>query len=122
SLLAVCVLALGVAGVTAFVSLYVDLVLRPHPGFERGGRIVSLGWSDGRSSGGLTLDLIERIANESVTLDAAAGATVQQFLLSTSDSDSDSRGSLGEMVTRQFFSGLKPRLARGRGFLPEEHE
>ena len=120
SLLAVVVLAIGVAGVTAFVSLYVDLVLRPHPGFERGGRIVSLGWSDGRSSGGLTLDLIERIANESLTLDAAAGAAVQQFLLSTGDGES--RGALGEMVTREFFGGLKPRLARGRGFLPEEHD
>src|SRR5690606_25175743 len=69
SLVAVVVLAVGLAAVTAFVSLYVDLILRPHPGFERGSRLVTFSWVDGRSSGNLRLQLIERIAAESATLE-----------------------------------------------------
>lgn len=38
SLIAVAVLAVGMAAVAAFVSLYVDLILKPHPGFEDSGR------------------------------------------------------------------------------------
>ena len=37
SAIAVVVLAVGMAFVAAFLSLYIDLVLRPHPGFEQSG-------------------------------------------------------------------------------------
>jgi predicted permease len=117
SLIAVGVLAIGMAFVAAFVSLYVDLILRPHPGFEESNRLVTIGWSDGRNTGGLPLDLIDRIAQDSVTLEAAAGAANQAF-----SAGSDATVRVGELVTRKFFSGIRPRLARGRGFLPEEHE
>jgi membrane associated rhomboid family serine protease len=44
SLIAVAVLAIGLAFVGAFLSLYVDLVLRPHPGFEQSRQIATYGF------------------------------------------------------------------------------
>lgn len=117
SLVAVVVLAIGLAAVTAFVSLYVDLILRPHPGFERGSRIVTFGWTDGQRSGNLQLQLIERIAAESATLESVAGVSTQPFAIGQ-----ERKNAVGEVVTREFFSGIRPRLAIGRGFEPEEHE
>jgi predicted permease len=117
SLMVVAVLAVGMAFVAAFLSLYSDLILRPEPGFERGGgRIVSVGWSDGRNAGGLPLDLIDRIAEETTTLQHLAGVMPQQFLIGT-----DGEQGFGELVTRDFFPGMRPRLALGRGFSEEEH-
>jgi hypothetical protein len=34
------------AAVAAFVSLYVDLALRPHSGFEQSSGIMTFGWTD----------------------------------------------------------------------------
>lgn len=59
SLIAILVLAVGMAFVTSFLSLYVDLVLRPHAGFEDSGRLVTIGQSDGERLQGLPLGLIE---------------------------------------------------------------
>jgi hypothetical protein len=86
SLVVVAVLAIGMAFVAAFLSLYSDLVLRPEPGFEPGGRIVSIGWNDGRRTGGLPLEAIERIENESTTLEHLAGATRLVFLIGANSS------------------------------------
>src|SRR5690606_12621325 len=69
SAMAVVVLAVAMAFVAAFFSLYVDLILRPHPGFEQSNRVVSVGWNNGQNASGLRYDLIERIAEESTTLD-----------------------------------------------------
>jgi hypothetical protein len=63
----VVVLAVAVACVGAFVSLYVDQVLRPHAGFEQSGRIVTILRNNGSETGGLPLDLVECIAAESTT-------------------------------------------------------
>lgn len=118
SLMVVAVLAIGMAFVAAFLSLYSDLILRPEPGFERkGGRIVSVGVSDGRNAGGLPFELLERMADEVTTLEALAGASPQQFLLGPARDSV-----LGELVTREFFSGLRPQLALGRGFVETEHD
>lgn len=118
SLMVVVVLAIGMAFVAAFLSLYSDLILRPEPGFERkGGRIVSVGTSDGRNASGLPLELLERMAEEVSTLDALAGVMPQQFLLGP-----EREPSRGELVTRLFFSGLRPEMALGRGFTEAEHE
>lgn len=48
TLTAVIVLAVALAFVGAFLSLYADLVLRPHAGFEQSGRIATVGQTDGR--------------------------------------------------------------------------
>lgn len=116
SLLVVVLLAVAMAFDAALLSLYVDLLIRPHPGFERGNAIVTFGWSDGQNAGGLPHDLIERISEESATLDAAAGTFPQQFVVGP-----DRELLVGEMVTADFFEGVRPRLELGRGFERSEH-
>jgi len=117
SLIAVIGFALAMAAVAAFVSLYVDLILRPHAGFEQAGRIVTFGWTDGQNAGGVSHELIERISSEVTSLEAAAGVSPSSFLIGA-----EREPVIGEMVTREFFVGLRPRLALGRGFEPAEHE
>lgn len=118
SLIVVAVLAVGMAFVAAFLSLYSDLILRPEPGFERsGGRIVSVGTSDGRSAGGLPVELLERMADEVSNLDALAGVSPQQFIM-----DDDTTPVIGELVTRQFFNGVRPVMALGEGFTVSQHD
>jgi len=117
SLIAVLVLAVAMAFVSAFLSLYVDLVLKPHAGFEASSRIVTLGQSDGRQLTGLPRDVIERITEETSTLDAVAG-----FLTTSVALGEDGERKPVELVTREFFGGLRPRLFAGRGFTRTEHE
>jgi hypothetical protein len=118
SLMVVVVLAIGMAFVAAFLSLYSDLILRPEPGFESGGRIVSVGVSDGkRSAGGLPFDLIERISKETTALTNVAGSMPQSFRIGT-----EQEQAIGELVTRDFFPGLRPKMALGSGFTAEQHD
>lgn len=118
SLMVVVVLAVGMAFVAAFLSLYSDLILKPEPGFESGGRIVSVGVSDGkRSAGGLPFDLIERISQETTAVEHVAGSMPQGFRIGT-----DQENAIGEMVTREFFPGLRPKMALGSGFTEEQHD
>ncbi len=118
SVMVIVVVAIGMAFVAAFLSLYSDLVLRPEAGFEPGARIVSVGWNDGRRAGGLPLELIERIATESSTLAHVAGvAAGQVFAVGASR-----EYGIGELVTSDFFPGIRPKLALGRGFTAEEHD
>ena len=116
SFMVVAVLAVGMAFVTAFLSLYSDLILRPEPGFQRGGRIVSVGTSDGRNAGGLPLDLYDRINESTHTLEAVAGSNLMSFFVGT-----EKEQKLGETVTRQFFPGLRPKLILGAGFKESDH-
>jgi ABC-type lipoprotein release transport system permease subunit len=116
SLIAVLVLAAGIAFVGAFVSLYVDLVLRSHPGFTQSDRLVTIGQNDGVDFAGIPFRLIERISTEMPTAEAAAmwkGAS--GFVEANPD---DTRFG---MVSDEFFDGLRPRLALGRGFRAEDH-
>lgn len=114
--LAVVALAIAMAFVSAFVSLYVDLILRPYPGFAESGRLVTIGWTDGRNSGRLPAELIDRMADDVTTLEAVAGTAYLGFAVGP---DRERLG--GEVVTRDFFARLRPRLALGRGFEPAEH-
>jgi hypothetical protein len=116
SLIAVGVLAVGFAFVSAFLSLYVDLVLRPHPGIEQAGRIVTMGQLEGQGLRGLPYELIERMNEEMTSLDGAAGALVTA-------QRSDDEGALTlELLSRDFFPLLRPKLLSGRGFEAAEHE
>jgi ABC-type antimicrobial peptide transport system permease subunit len=116
TLIAVVGLGIAMATVTAFMSLYVDLVLRPHAGFERAGALVTFGWNDGRNAGGLPLDLINRIEREALTLQAA-GTEVATYEIG-----SDREQHIAEAVSAAFFSALRPRLALGRGFERADHQ
>src|SRR5690606_21891670 len=74
-------LAVAMAFVTSFISLYVDLLLKPHPGFEDSRRLVTYGWNNGQNAGGLPYSLIERIADEASTLAFAAGQQPAQLMI-----------------------------------------
>jgi len=116
--LAVVVLAVAMAFVTAFLSMYVDVGLRGHPGFERAGQLVTIGQTDGRQLGGLPAEIIARLAEEIRSLDAVAGMT-RSSIPSTQE---DVPPILLELVTAEFFPGLKPRLHAGRGLEPTDHD
>ena len=117
SLLAVAALAIGMAFFCAFLSLYVDLVLRPHPGFEQSSRIMTIGQNTGTNLSGITYEAVERIDDEMNSLEAAA-----MFTNTTVTLIAEEEQARAAMVSEGFFSGLRPRMALGRGFLDEEHE
>ena len=117
SLIAVGVLAVGIAFVGAFLSLYVDLVLRPHPGFERSGRVATLGVRIGSEPGTLGYEFVQRISEEVTSIDAVAIWTLAQTLAGTGREPTRPA-----LVSRAFFPDFRPRLALGRGLRAADHE
>jgi hypothetical protein len=117
SLIAVIVLAIGMTFVSAFVSLYVDLVLRPQAGFADGGRLVTLGQTDGRSLRGLSHNLINRMAEEVTALEAVTGVLSSSLVTEQGEAFVPVA-----LVTRSFFDGLRPELHAGRGFDLTDHD
>jgi len=115
SLIAVFVLAIGMAFVGAFLSLYVDLILRPHPGFEQSGQLATAGFSGGPQLLGLSSPVVARMTEEMSSIEAVASTFSLGVLLGA---DGVARA---ELVSTQFFDGLRPRLALGRGILAAEH-
>jgi len=114
SLIAVFVLAVGLAFVGALLSLYVDLVLRPHPGFDQSGRIATIGQNTGTALMPIRYGVVQNMAAEMTSIEAAAISVSAGALTGTE------RAHI-EMVSEEFFSGLRPRLALGRGFRFEDH-
>src|SRR5690606_22480203 len=107
----VLVLAVGIAFVSAFLTLYVNLVLRPHPGFEDGGQIATC-------SHRLPYRAVETIADEMTLIE---GAAYVYAVTASIAPEPEAEQPLAVLVSEEFFDGLRPRLALGRGFLPEEH-
>ena len=116
--LAVVVLAVAMAFVTAFLSMYVDVGLRGHPGFDRAGQLVSIVPTDGRQFGGLPVGILGTMAEDVRSLDAAAGV----ITLSARPAQEGEPPVPMELVTADYFPGLKPRLHSGRGFEPTDHD
>jgi ABC-type antimicrobial peptide transport system permease subunit len=116
SLVLVTILAVATAFAGAFLSLYVDLSLRPHPGFAESGRIATVGRNGNGSLLGLPFEITQRLADDMVTVDSAVASSVTNVLIG----EELERVPL-EMVSRNFFDGMRPLLAIGRGFLTEEH-
>lgn len=116
SVIAITVLAVASAFVAAFFSMYVDLILRADPGFEASNRIATIGQNDGRQLIGVPLGIIERIAKEVTSIEAVAATARASHLIGP-----ERERAYIEMVSEPFFRGLRPHLALGRGFLPEEH-
>jgi hypothetical protein len=64
SALAVVVLAVAMAFVGSFLSLYIDLAFKPHPGFENSGELVTIGQNNGERIASMSAVLVERINDE----------------------------------------------------------
>jgi putative ABC transport system permease protein len=118
SLLAVVILAAAMAVVTAFASMWNELGLRAHPGFEAGGRLVTVGQSDRQRFFPVPMTLIERATDEATTIASIAGIGTIQLAL---DPASDAEPLAAELVTREYFEGLRPRLRLGRPFDARDH-
>ena len=117
--IAVVSLAVAMAFVGAFLALYVDMV-SPHEGFEPGGRLVTVIQTDGVANSGVTLELIERANEDMTSIDALSGLGV--FFNAPVTMGPDRESVLIAEVTREFFPDMRPRMALGRGFRPEDHE
>lgn len=116
SLIASAVLAIGLAFVFSFLSLYVDLVLRPHPGFENSGGIVTVSLTDGSRYRGVPSSIVPRIADTATSLEGAVG-----FSTLPVEHAATREELVAELTTRGFFDVLRPRLSLGRGFASEAH-
>jgi putative ABC transport system permease protein len=117
SAIAVVGLAIAIAFVGAFLSLYAGLAIKPHPGFESSNRLVTIGQTDGTDFGNISYRLIERIDAEVTSLEAMTGFMSIPLALSTDGEVHDV-----ELVTRRFFSAIRPRLVLGRGFDETDHD
>jgi ABC-type antimicrobial peptide transport system permease subunit len=104
------------AFVGAFLSMYVDLVLRPHPGFDQSGRVATIGQTLQDALIGLPYEIVERISGEMTSIEAAAMVRTATPLIGPED-----ESVTAETVSRAFFGDLRPRLALGRGFRQEDH-
>jgi hypothetical protein len=116
SVTAVVVLAVAMAFVSAFLSLYVDQSLRPLAGFENSARIATVGRRGDGSVIGLPFEITQRMADEMVSVEATAASIINTVLLGRDDERIPV-----ELVSAHFFDGLRPRVALGRGFLREDH-
>lgn len=110
SVIVVLVLAVAMAFFGAFLSLYVDLVLRPHPAFEQSGRIATIGQNVGGDLVGMPYALVEQMSGEMTSIDAAAAVSATGALAGRERNEIATG-----MVSEGFFDGLRPRLALGRG-------
>lgn len=118
SLVAIAVLVIAMAFVGAFLSLYVDLVLRLHPGYQPGQRLVTVIQSDGVAYGGIPLAMIERINEEMPQLGGLAGLGGAPVGVSVGPEREPARI---VQVTREWFPSLRPIMALGRGFEYEDY-
>ena len=106
SLIAVVVLAVGMAFVGAFLSLYVDVAMRDYAGLEDGRQLVTLGQTDGRNFQGFPIAMTERMGDEMSSLEGAVaggGAAV-----------TDLQGILGhtDLTTTQIYAHMVDTRAR----------
>jgi len=113
---AVLVLAVGIAFVGAFLSLYVDLALRPHPGFEQSGRLATIGQNDGSVIVGFTHGLAERLSDEMASVEAAGYWRGAEALVG-----SEREPAMAALASAEFFPGIRPRIALGRGLEARDH-
>ena len=117
SLLAIIVLAVALAFFGAFLSLYVDLALKPYAGYEQSDQLVTISRSDGTESQAVAYEMIERLSSELNTIEAAAIFSYTTTLVQPNLAETQTG-----LVSREFFEGLRPRLALGRGFRADDHD
>jgi hypothetical protein len=120
SAIAVFALAVAIAFVSAFLSLWNDLALQPHPGFEDSGELVTVAMSNGDIMAGTSIALMEDIS-ENVSL-VEGVATDQRYFATLLIGSERVDGVPAETVVRRYFPLLRPRMHLGRGFEPPDHE
>jgi hypothetical protein len=119
STIAILVVAVSIAFVGAFLSLYADLALRPHPGFEQSGHLATIGLNRGAGNyfGGVSYEVAERLTDEMASIDATGyWRSVETWV------DTEREPLVAILVSEEFFPGLGPRIAIGRGLTPADHE
>lgn len=118
SALTLIVLTVAIACISAFVSLWNDLLPKPHPGFDQGERLVTIGQTDGARWATLRQDLIDRIDEEADSVESVAGVmTATQYLVRDDEAESVET----ELVTARYFTELGPSVALGRGLGKDDH-
>jgi putative ABC transport system permease protein len=116
SIIAVLMLAVAMAVLTAFLALWTELSLTPHRGFERGAGLVTVGVNDG--TGTMPLELLERINEEATTIEAIAGVASSGRLIQR---NGEFIFVPAELVTARFFPDIRPRIQLGRTFDAADH-
>ncbi|HEX3838114.1 MAG TPA: ABC transporter permease [Steroidobacteraceae bacterium] len=118
SAFAVIALAVGMASIAATFSFLDDLVLRPHPGFPDGDRLVTISQTTGTEFGRLSPLMLDRLAGMMSSLEALSGVNETEL---TWRNHELVRQVHVELVTHGFSDGLKPSLHLGAHFGPHDH-
>jgi putative ABC transport system permease protein len=105
------------AFVGALLSLYVDLALKPFPGIEDGGQLVTIAEVNGSTAYSFQFGFTERVAEAVTSLEAVVGIGQSQ----SSNVGRNGETVILEYASRGFFDGIRPKLGLGRGFEPAEH-
>ena len=118
SSIAVLVLGVALGFVTAFLSLFSDLLPQPHRGFEDADGVATLVVQMPEHANPVNTRFLERAGEEISGIAAVAGVNGNQI-----EWREGTRIDLlsAEMVTRGFFDGLRPLLVLGRGIAAEDH-
>jgi putative ABC transport system permease protein len=119
SALAVLLVAAAMAIVTAFLSLFSDLALKPRPGFDGSRDIVTVGQSDGRRFNSVSFNFIERVNEEAANVESMAGVMTTQQYIERPGREPEPIST--ELVTREYFPLARPRMQVGRAFASEDH-
>jgi len=113
SLFAVIALAVGMASIASTFSFLDDLVLRPHPGFPDGNRLVTISQTNGSQFDRLSPLMLERLGNMMSSVDALSGVNETDLTWRNHESV---RPVHVELVTHRFTEELKPSLRLGAPF------
>lgn len=117
--IAVLALAIAMAFVGVALSLWNEFALKPHGGFERSGRIVSVGMSDGSEISDLPAALIDDLDQTVSSFQGIVGSTLVGDIVVELDEEPIMASSA--LVTSRFFPVMIPRLEIGRPFEPYDH-
>ena len=118
SAIAVIALAVAMAFVAALLSLWSDLALVGHRGFEQSDELVIVGPDFGDGISGLTAAMLADFDAATVTLQGVAGSDIYSPCIERAGERSCP---LAELVTARYFEMLRPRVALGRGLIAGDH-
>jgi putative ABC transport system permease protein len=118
--MAILVLALAFAFVCVFLALWSELALKSHRGFESAARLVSIGQYKGDRVLPVNSDFINDVRETVPGMEALAGVMLLHQEVSFEGEERSFAAT--ELVTRDYFPGLRPRVLLGRGFDIADHQ